>query len=291
MKRRQELQARSAFVLTFCAMLMSTMAAQASDHHGDMTEEFHQTYALAPDGRVELDNINGAVHIATWDQNEVKVDAVKYAYSKERLEEARIEVDSSKDRISIRTHYPDHDNTFNWGSHNNPAQVEYTVTVPRNARLDEIKLINGALDITGASGEVHASCVNGRLEARNLSGRADLSTVNGHMEAKFDQLPGSSIRLSSVNGSLDLTIPSDSRAEIEASTVSGGIENDFGLHVDRHIVGHNLSGELGSGGPHIRLSNVNGRIEIHHASDGKALSPAKDMSHRDKDSDDDDSDI
>jgi hypothetical protein len=41
------------------------------------TEEFHQTYALTPDGRVELDNINGDVHISTWDRSEVKVDAVK----------------------------------------------------------------------------------------------------------------------------------------------------------------------------------------------------------------------
>lgn len=290
MNRRQELQTRSAFVLTFCAMLLSAPAATASDRHGDLSEEFHQTYTLAPDGRVELDNINGAVHISVWDQNEVKLDAVKYAYSKERLEEARIEVESDKNRLSIRTHYPDHDHTFNWGSHNNPAEVEYTLTVPRSARLDEIKLINGSLDITGAKGEVHASCINGRLEAHNLSGRAELSTINGHLEAKFDQLPGSSVELSSVNGSVGLTIPSDSKAEIEASTVSGGIENDFGLHVDRHIVGHNLRGELGGGGPHIRLENVNGRIEIRHASDGRALSPAKDLSHRDKD-DGDDSDI
>jgi DUF4097 and DUF4098 domain-containing protein YvlB len=284
MNRRQELQTRSAFVLTFCAMLISAQAANASDHHGDMTEEFHQTYALAADGRVELDNINGAVHISTWDQNEVKVDAVKYAYSKERLEEARIEVDSDKNHLSIRTKYPGHDQTFNWGSHNNPAEVEYTLTVPRNARLDEIKLINGALDITGAAGEVHASCINGKLEADNLSGRAELSTINGRLGVKFDQLPGTSVDLRSVNGSVELTIPSDSKAEIEASTVSGGIENDFGLHVNHHnFVGHDLRGELGSGGAHLKLENVNGRIEIHHASDGRALSPAKDLGGRDND--------
>ena len=111
------------------------------------------------------------------------------------------------------------------------------------------------------------------------------------MDARFDELSGSSVKLSSVNGSMVVTIPSDSKAEIEASTVSGGIENDFGLHVDRHtFVGHELRGELGNGGPHMRLSNVNGRIEIRHASDGRALSPAKDLGHRDKD-DDDDSEI
>lgn len=286
-RRQKQLQARSAFVLTFCAMLIS-IPAHASDRR-DFTEEFHQTYTLTPDGRVELDNINGAVHISSWDRNEVKVDAVKYAGTKERLDEVRIEVDSGKDYLSIRTHYPDHDHTFNWGSHNNPAGVEYTLTVPRGARLDEIKLINGSLDVTGVTGEVRASCINGRLEAHNLSGRAELSTINGHLDAKFDQLPGSSVELKSVNGSVELTIPSDSKAEIEASTVSGGIENDFGLHVNHHrYVGHDLRGELGNGGARIRLENVNGRIEIRHASDGRALSPAKDLSHHD---DDDDSKI
>jgi DUF4097 and DUF4098 domain-containing protein YvlB len=285
MNRRQELQARSAFVLTFCAMLLSSSGARANDHR-DFTEEFHQTYALNSGGSVELDNINGAVHISVWDQNEVKVDAVKYAGTKERLDEARIDIDSHPDHLSIRTKYPDHDHTFNWGSRNNPAGVEYTLTVPRGARLDEIKLINGSLDITGTKGEVHASCINGRLDAHNLSGRADLSTINGHLDATFDDLSGSSIKLSSVNGSMGMTIPSDSKAEIEASTVSGGIENDFGLHVNRHMVGHDLRGELGSGGPRIRLSNVNGRIEIRHASDGRALSPAKDLGDRDKDDDD-----
>jgi DUF4097 and DUF4098 domain-containing protein YvlB len=272
---------------TICALFVLALGAHASDSHA-YTEEFHHTYALNPDGRVELDNINGAVHISSWDRNEVKVDAVKYAGSKERLEEAKIEIESGKEYLEIRTKYPDHEMNFNWGSRNNPAGVEYTLTVPRNARLDEIKLINGSLDITGVSGEVRASCINGKLVAHNLSGRAELSTINGHLDARFDQLSGKSVELNSVNGSLELTIPSDSKAEIEASTVSGGIENDFGLHVNNHrYVGHDLRGELGSGGPRIKLENVNGRIEIRHASDGRALSPVKDLSHRDRDEDDD----
>jgi len=290
MNRQRYLPAWSGAVLgTICALLVLALGAHASDHSGAFTEEFHQTYAIAADGRVELDNINGAVHISSWDRNEVKVDAVKYAGTKDRLDEARIEVESGKDYLSIRTKYRDHDLNFNWGSHNNPAGVEYTLTVPRSARLDEIKLINGSLDITGVTGEVRASCINGRLEAHNLSGRAELSTINGHLDARFDQLSAKSVELNSVNGSLELTIPSDSKAEIEASTVSGGIDNDFGLHVNHHrFVGHDLRGELGSGGPRIKLANVNGRIEIRHASDGRALSPVKDLSHRDRDNDDED---
>jgi DUF4097 and DUF4098 domain-containing protein YvlB len=290
MNRQRQFPTWSGAILgTICALLVLALSAHASDHPGAVTEDFHQTYAITPDGRVELDNINGDVHISTWDQNEIKVDAVKYAGSKERLDDARIEVESGNDHLSIRTKYRDHNLNFNWGSRNNPPGVEYTLTVPRTIRLDEIKLINGSLDLAGVTGEVRASCINGRLEAHNLSGRTDLSTINGHLDARFDQLSGSSVELHSVNGSVELTIPSDSKADLEASTVSGGIENDFGLHVNHHRwVGHDLRGELGSGGPRIKLANVNGRIEIRHPSDGRALSPVKDLSQRDRDNDDED---
>jgi len=291
-RHRQAATWLGAVLGTVSALLILAMGAHASDHRGALTEEFHQTYTLTADGRVELDNINGDVHISSWDRNEVKVDAVKFADTKERLDEAKIEVDSGKDSLSIRTRYPHRDNNWNWGSHNNPASVEYTLTVPRTIRLDEIKLINGSLELTGVSGEVRASCINGRLEGRDLAGRARLETINGHLDARFAQLAGHSVELSSVNGSVELTIPSDSKAELEANTVSGNIENDFGLHVNRHqFVGRNLRGELGTGGTHIKIENVNGRIEIRHAQDGRVLSPVKDLTHSDKDKDDDDDEI
>ncbi len=266
-----------------CALLIS--AAQAStDNSGKITEEFHHTYALTSDGRVELDNINGSVHISAWDRNEVKVDAVKYARTKERLDEAKIVVEANANSVSIRTEYPERGNGWRHDDWNNPASVEYTLTVPRKSRIDGIKLINGSLDVEGLTGEVHASCINGRLTAKGLAGRTELSTINSRLQAEFDQVPGRDISLSSVNGTVELVLPSDTKADIEATTVHGGIDNDFGLHVNNHrFVGHDLRGEIGGGGTPIRLSNVNGRISVRHANDGKAMSPAKNRDGRDDD--------
>jgi hypothetical protein len=271
------------------AVLVLALQAHASDWEGSATEEFHKTYALSANGRIELENINGPVHISAWDRNEVKVDAIKRAWDKDRLAEAKIEVDSSQDSLSIRTEYPGHDHTF-WNDHRHdqPASVEYTLTVPRNVRLDEIKLVNGNLDVEGVNGEVRVSCVNGRLTARKLGGRAELSTVNGRLDADVARLE-SPLEVSSVNASVLLTLPSDTKADVEASTVSGSISNDFGIPVSHHQwVGHDLRGELGGGGPHVRVSNVNGRIEIRHANDGRPMSPAKNLSHDRDDQDDDD---
>lgn len=284
MKRLCRPASMGAILGIICGLLAFALRAEARDHRGSLTEELNQTYSIAPDGHIDLRNINGDVHISSWDQSTVKLDAIKYADTKEQLDAASIDIDAGKDYLSIRTKYPDHDHTFNWGSRNNPASVEYTLKVPKTMNLDEINLVNGALDVSGTSGKVRASCVNGRLEAKDLSGEAKLSTVNGWLEASFDQLASNSIELNSVNGGLKLTIPSDSNASVSANTVSGGIDNDFGLHASHHFVGHNLDGELGNGGARIHLSNVNGSISIRHAQDGRALSPAKD---RGKGGDDD----
>jgi len=268
------------------ALVLNAALAHGSDRENAVTEEFHQTYPLAANGRIELSNINGAVHITAWDQNQVKVDAIKRADDADGLKRMEIRVDTHSDMLAIETKYHQDDN--NWGRGNHISEVEYTLTVPRTARLDEIKLINGGLDVAGVNGEVRASCINGKLTAKALAGDAKLSTINGPLEANFDSLHATHVELSSVNGPVRLMLPSDAKARIEATTVHGGIDNDFGLRTNNHrFVGHDLQGELGGGGVSIRLSNVNGTIDVRHANDGRTLSPAKNTGGRD----DDDSEI
>jgi DUF4097 and DUF4098 domain-containing protein YvlB len=268
------------------------LSTGASSQTGEMLrEEFHQTYPLSAQGRVSLENINGAVRINAWDHNEVRVDAVKSAYRRDRLDEAKIIVEAGSDAVRIRTDYPEQDQNFTTdrqGRLNNPAQVEYTLTIPRHARVESVELINGGLEIEGVAGDVSASSINGPVRARGLVGQAKLSTINGPLEATFDRLDESHpITLNSVNGPVTLTLPSDTNAQVRASTVHGGISNDFGLPVRKgEYVGHDLSGTLGQGGPRIKLGNVNGSITLRHAQDGRPLSRATSLlSERGKDKD------
>lgn len=233
-----------------------------------LTEELHKTFPLDADGRVSLENVNGAVHIAAWDRNEVRVDAIKRASTKEALTEAEIVIDAASGSISIRTRYPEHDRR------RDSAAVEYTLKVPRRARLHAVSVVNGGVDVTGVSGDVKISSVNGAVVAKNLGGgEARLSTVNGHLEASFDKLAGSSaISLNTVNGSISLAIPDKSNADFSVSTVHGGILSDFGLSGSNghHRSGH-VSGQMGSGGAHIKLSSVNGGIRIFTTIDGRRV--------------------
>ena len=242
-----------------------------------VTEEFHQTYPLSATGRVNLANINGGVKVKVWDRAAVQVDAIKKAYRRERLEEAKIEVTATEENIRIKTEYPDEQQTFRGDQrrYDNPATVEYSLTVPRKAILESIELINGPVDIEGVEGNVKASSINGPVTASGLMGEARLSTVNGPLQVVFTQLDESkAIALGSVNGNVTVVIPSDANASVRASTVHGMISNDFGIQVKHgEYVGHNLDGQIGSGGPKIKLTNVNGGIRLTHAQDGRAVSP------------------
>ena len=224
----------------------------------EVTQEFHKTVPLNADGRVSLNNINGDVEITGWSRNEVQIDAVKTARDQERLDEAQVEVDGSGNSVDIETHYPSH----RWAN-NNPASVHYTLHVPQNAHIDKVDLVNGSLTVQKLSGEVNASLVNGKLHASDLAGTADLATVNGSVEANYASLNNvREIKLQSVNGSVDLLLPQSPNAEVEASTINGGISTDFPLTVKGHWVGKHMEGTLGSGGVHIELNNVNGSIHV-----------------------------
>jgi DUF4097 and DUF4098 domain-containing protein YvlB len=244
----------------------------------ELREEFHQTYPLSQNGRISLENINGGVQIKVWDRAAVQVDAIKKAYRQNRLNEAKIEVNATEENIRIKTEYPDEDQNFRSDErrYDNPATVEYSLTVPRKAILESIELVNGSLDIEGVEGNVKASSINGRVNARGLMGEARLSTINGELTATFTQLDDTkSISLGSVNGNLTLVVPSNANASIRAGTVHGGISSDFGLKVKHgEYVGHSMDGQIGTGGPKVKLANVNGGIRITHAQDGLPLSPA-----------------
>jgi DUF4097 and DUF4098 domain-containing protein YvlB len=223
----------------------------------EVTEDFHRTVPLSANGEVSLSNVNGNVEIVGWDRNEVQIDAVKKSRDQQRLDEARIEVESGSDYVRIKTEYPHHQ------ANNNPASVHYQLHVPQNARLHSISLVNGGLTVQKVSGEVHASLVNGKAHIDDLAGGVEISSVNGGIEANYASLNNvHEIRLKSVNGSIELGLPASPNAEIKASSVNGGIRTDFPLQVKGDFVGHRLSGTLGNGGTQIELSNVNGSIHL-----------------------------
>jgi DUF4097 and DUF4098 domain-containing protein YvlB len=265
----------TAWGFTLGVILALTLAGSA---RADERQEFHKSYPLSADGRVSLQNINGAIKIIGWDKNEVQIDAVKVADKREKLDEAKIVVDATASTLKIKTEYPDRDNY-------NPARVEYTLQVPRKAHLDAIRAVNGAVTVEGVQGQINVASVNGEVSGKALAGQVKLSSVNGRVVAALDQIAGASpIELNAVNGSVELMLPSDANAELSASTVHGSIGNGFDIPVrrERFTGGSSLRAKLGTGMTLVKLSTVNGSIRLQRASDGKPLSKVTNLLPEDK---------
>ncbi len=246
--------------LSLCLVFLLAFAGVAS---AKISREDVQTFPLSAGGRLSLENINGDVTIEGWDRDEVSVETVIRAKTQRALDEVEVLIDADNDRIHIETDYPDRRY-----ERYDAAIVDYTIRMPRHARIDGVDLVNGSLNLSGLGGDVKAELVNGRAEARELAGDVKISTVNGSLDITLSELgDDQSIALESVNGSLDLAVPSWADAEVEAETVHGRIHNDFGLEEERgDYVGSSLRGILGRGGARVELENVNGSIHIRQGS-------------------------
>lgn len=246
----------------------------------DEIEKFDQTYSISPNGRISVSNVNGSIEIIAWDRKEVRLEATKIADSRESLADVELKIDSRADSFSVETHYKD----WNWKineekNRNRKIEVHFKLSVPRTAMLSEIETVNGSVNAANFVNFTKISAVNGDVIAVNLRGTANLSTVNGTVSADFDRLEqGTKINLSTVNGRINLNLPSDSNATVRADSLNGSITNAFGLPVRKgEYVGRDLHGRLGNGGVQIKLDSVNGPLSINKKDDGKPASPATNL--------------
>ncbi len=257
---------------------------------GDETEKFEQSYPISPNGRVSVSNINGSIVVEAWDKNEVKLESIKTADSKEALADVEIKVDSRADAFSVEADYGSWKRGEKGWKNRGKLEVQFKLWVPRTAVLDEIETVNGSVAVSNFTNITKISAVNGNVMATNLRGTANLSTVNGEVTADFDRLEtGSKISLETVNGRVNLVIPSDANATLRAESLNGSITNDFGLTVRKgKYVGRDMYGRVGKGDVQIRLESVNGQLSVGRKNDGKSTNPATDLlPQKSKDDDDD----
>lgn len=260
----------------------------------DETERFEQTYPLNANGKVSVSNVNGSITVEAWDRNEVRLEVTKIADSKETLQDIEIKIDSRPEEFDVETDYGNwnRNGNKNWNN-SRKLEVEFRLSVPRGSVLDEIETVNGSVTVSNFTNYTEISAVNGSVRATNLRGTAKLSTVNGTTYADFERLQsGDKIDLSTVNGEVNLTLPSDINATVKADTVNGSIKNDFGLPVRKgKYVGKDLYGKIGSGETNIKLNSVNGGLSINRKNDGRNQNPAVNLlpqKGQDEDWDDED---
>jgi hypothetical protein len=214
-----------------------------------------ETRPLAANGEFSLENTNGSVHVATWDEARVRIEAVKRAGSERALEELRVEIEGEGDRVSVRTRHP----RPHWLG--GAGGVESRVSVPRGVRV-RVSNVNGRVEVDGVAGALRASTVNGSVDVSGAGGAVEASAVNGSVEVGIARVdPAGRSEISTTNGSVRLTLPRDANADVAAHTVNGGVGCDFEL-ADASKSRRKVEGRIGSGGARFELGTVNGSAHI-----------------------------
>src|SRR6266699_6843696 len=84
------------------AMLM-LLNGYGSGHNRVLEETFERVYTIEPSARVTIQNRDGVVSIYGSDTGEMRIEAVKKAYSRERLNQSGIGVFTKPGAISVIT--------------------------------------------------------------------------------------------------------------------------------------------------------------------------------------------
>lgn len=226
--------------------------------HASVSEQFSQTCPLNAEGSISLSNVNGPIEIIAWDKAEVSIEAVKEASDEEALKHIQIKVESNPTRLVIKT---EHDTSWKFWDRFN-ASVRYTLHVPAGVWLEKINTVNANITVTGLHGAVNLDTVNGSIKATGLRADARLNSVNGNLSAAFDSLEKvQSVKLESVNGRAEITLPKGANATISTRSVNGSTQVDQAIKLEKSgRLG--VSGQIGTGGPTITLRTVNGGISV-----------------------------
>ncbi len=268
--------------------LPMALAASLAAHGSEMSRTFDQTYPFQASQTVTVSNVNGRIQVASWDRQEVRVQAVIHAkgLSEDRVQEAlkaiSVEVTPSAEGLVVETRYPHHhDGFFAWltGQHVS-AEVDYQLTVPKQTSLSaetvngsvhldkvdgKLKLssTNGSIHVDGADGALIANTTNGSVKIRNSAGSVRAETTNGAIEVELTSVaPKANLHLETVNGHIALTLPSTLGADIHAETVNGSIRSDLPVTVQGKLNRREFNGKLNGGGALVHLETVNGSIHL-----------------------------
>jgi DUF4097 and DUF4098 domain-containing protein YvlB len=224
------------------------------------------TFALSS-GHLSVDTTNGGIDVIGEDRSDVALEAKVTAWGPSESDATsllnQVVIDTAGGEV--RDHGP-HENFFGHKGYS----VDYHLHVPRHL-TGEFHSMNGGIDLATLDGTIRFSTTNGGVGLNALSGDVQGRTTNGGLEITLsgDRWQGEGLQADTTNGGVDLRVPDNYSAHLEAGTVNGGIRVDFPVTIQGDIKNH-LDTNIGSGGATIHAQTVNGGISISHTSAGSA---------------------
>jgi DUF4097 and DUF4098 domain-containing protein YvlB len=273
-------------VMAVAAVSMTAAPARA--------DQWSKTYPIGTRADLHVTTDDGDVSVVGGDQNQIDARVVTEGY-KIGASDVRIEESQSGDHVEINVKLP-HMN-FSWfGAH---RSVRIELRVPRELDLDirtgdgnvtvqpvagRIKIDTGDGNVTasGLKGDIYMHSGDGHIEGANFDGSLNVDTGDGHITVlgRFDTLnlktgdgsieasaiAGSKIAstwtLHSGDGHINLRLPDNFNADLDAHTGDGHITLDIPISVSGSLSHSAIRGRINGGGGALRVSSGDGSIHL-----------------------------
>ena len=158
--------------------------------------------------------------------------------------------------------------------------INLTIKVPPKTSMKLSTINNGEINVSHVNGDLEASNTNGSIAISDVNGSAVVDALNGNITVTFTGVnPQKSMSFSSLNGTIDVTFPSDVRATVRMKTEQGEIYSDFDIKMSnstanmeqnergkrgkyRVTLEKMMTGTINGGGAEVQFKNFNGDIYI-----------------------------
>jgi hypothetical protein len=258
---------RAALAALLLAAFPITLAAQ--DRQSERTWTLNERIPAGQWLRVR--NVVGEVHVRASTSDRVEIVATK-SWRRGDPKMVRIESRKSPDgSILVCAFWTENatctesgyrSNSEGRNGRDNDVAVDFEVRIPKGVNVGAWS-VNGEVSVDGATAEVEAGSVNGSVDATSSGGPVQASSVNGSVHARMGRASGDGdLDFSTVNGSVIAEFGEDIDANIELSTVNGRFQTDWPVTITGRVDPRHLRATLGKGGRRVRLSTVNGNVEL-----------------------------
>ncbi len=154
--------------------------------------------------------------------------------------------------------------------------LDLYLQVPAKSSLKLACVQSGEIVVDKVEGEIEASGINGSVRLLGVCGVVVANTLNGQVKVTFERVtPDKPMSFSTLNGDVDVTLPPDTKANLNLETLNGRIESDFEIQQEGRAgqtgkaettsvwtTEKVRSGMINGGGPEYRLKAFNGTIHI-----------------------------
>ena len=151
--------------------------------------------------------------------------------------------------------------------------VSDSVTIANSFGPIDVANVRGELKISGRNNEIDIDHVEKDLEVesafqnvniRDPMGGVNVRSRNGEISVHLLHKPARNISVNSEYGNVTIDVPSDSVFSAEVSNRNGSIDSEFSelRESTSHNADHTLNGQVGIGGPNIRVYSRFGQVRI-----------------------------